>query len=131
MDYAALYTEITTDPQNRGYAAMTADEVAADLKVEYMPLNRSSMTGDEVFAATAIGDWNGLTDAGKAQWLAFCGRQTIDPFGTANVAFLQSLFGVSSATGTALGGLRVETVSRETYLRLGTVLAGDVEEVRG
>lgn len=136
MDYQALFDELTNDPLSRGYAGMTDAEAADDLNTEYRTRNRASMSGDEVFGATDPAEFNALdTGSGntpdvQGHWIAFCGRDNIDPFGSANVAFVQSVFGAGSTTVSNLAALRTETVSRAVELGLGAVTAGDVIKAR-
>lgn len=132
-----LANEINTDPLGRGYAGMTDAQVAANLNIVYRTRNRTSMTGDEVFQATVPAEYNALPDGSannttddQAHWLAFCGRAEIDPFATANVQFVTSIFGGGSGTVAALNAARVENVSRGVELGLGTVGEGDVWDVR-
>jgi len=131
MNYQALKTEIDTDALVRGYAGMTDQQVADSLNNTIdREVNIDSLTGDEVFQSTAAAAWTALTEGKKNQWLAFCGRETIDPFGPANVQLVIDLFGVGSTTLTNLQTLRKRTVSRETELGLGNVDPGDVAQAR-
>jgi hypothetical protein len=99
---------IDSEPLN---AARTDQEVL-DWLNESVNRNKTSLSGDELFNAADTGEQNALTDAQKSQWLALCGRDSIDPFGAANVALVVQLFGGGSATVTALNVLRVESVTR-------------------
>lgn len=130
MTYAALRAELSADPLARGYAAMTDAEAAASFNTVNRTVNRDSMSGDEVFAATNGTEFGALTDAKKAQWLAFCGRQSIAPFGAANVAFVTYIFGSPSTTLTALGAARTRSVSRAEEIGFGVVKPGDVANAR-
>ncbi len=103
-----IETYMTTMP---GYGTATDADVLSWLQ-ESVQKNKDSMTGDEIFQATDAAQWDGLTDSQKNQWLAFCGRDSIDPFGAANVALVTAIFGGGSATVTALQALRQETVTR-------------------
>lgn len=127
---AALASEISTDPLTRGYSGMTAHQIHADLNTMYRDLNVSSFTGDEVFAVTDPTQFAGLSDANKQMWLAFCGRASIDPFGSANVAFTQYIFGAGTATVTALAAARTISngQSRAQELGLSSATVADVQE---
>lgn len=131
VDLVKLNTEIDTDPLGRGYVGMTLQQAADDLNDDTQrSRNRTSMTGDEVFAAIeSQAVWDALTDAQRLEFLSLCGRDTLDPFSTANVALVTSIFG-ASVTLTNLQNARVESVSRATELGIGTVSAGHVEYVR-
>ncbi len=122
-----LATEISADPLGRGYAAMTDQQVVDDLNTLYRTRDRASMTGDEVFAATDATQYNALTAANKLLWVAFCGRDIIDPFGTANVAFVTDVFGAPSDTLTALATARVESISRAVEIGIGAVTLKDIK----
>ena len=130
MNIAVLSTELTTDELERGYSEMSDAEAAADLNTVYRTRNKTSMTGDEVFGATDATEFAALTDAKQQMWISFCGKDSIDPTGTANIAFLQWVFGVGSDTGSALLALRAESISRAVELGLGEVRVGDVERAR-
>ena len=131
MNYAVLKTEVTTDPLGRGYSEMTDAEIAASLNdtVDRV-VNKSSLSGDEMFGATVTAGFAALTAEKKAIWVSFCGRDSIDPFSTANVEFVKWVFGNTSDTVTALAALRVSTVSRATELGLGTVYPSQVTRAK-
>ena len=126
----SLKDELINDPLVRGYAAMTDEEAAADLNTVYRTRNRTSMTGDELFQQTDSEEWSGLTEAKQSQWLAFCGRDSIDPFASANVALVQDIFGFGAGTLIALNAARLESISRADELGLGEVKIGHVQEAR-
>ncbi|MHA2085557.1 MAG: hypothetical protein ACXABD_17515 [Candidatus Thorarchaeota archaeon] len=118
---AGIRDELLTDPLGRGYAAMTDQEAADDLNTEYRTRNRTSMTGDEVFQSIESQVvWGALTDNQRLEFLSLCGRETIDPFGSANVDLVKEIFGSTSPTVTALAALRVEAISRAVELGLPT-----------
>lgn len=91
--------------------------------------NVSSLSGDRVFQATDTQEFGGLTEQKRLLWLSFCGRESIDPFGSANVAFVQFIFG-AGATLSALTAMRTEVVSRAQELGFGRVFPGTVEQAR-
>ena len=122
-----LSDELTNDPLGRNYTGMTDEQAAADLNTVYRSRNRTSMTGDEIFQATDAAQWGALTNSEKTQWLAFCGRQEVAPFGPANVAFVQSLIG--GQTTINLAALRVEPISRAEELSI-PVTTGYVQASR-
>lgn len=126
----ALWTEIASDPLSRGYAAMADGEIATDLNTEYRTCNLDSISGDEAFAATDPTEFAELTDHKQSLWLAFCGRTSIDPFGDANVQFVQWIFPDGAVTVANLGDLRTVSCSRAVELGLGTVKVGHIENAR-
>jgi hypothetical protein len=126
-----LNTEVDTDPLGRGYAGMTDQQLADSLNAADRSRNRVSMSGDEVFQSLdSQATWDALTDAARSNFLSFCARDNIDPFGAANVALVTSIFGTPSATLTNLNNARTELVSRATELGIGSVTVGDVQYVR-
>lgn len=129
-NYASLSDEIATDPLGRGYAGMTDAEAADDLNTAYRSRNRAAISGDEAFQATDTTQFAALTDVSRQLWLAFCGRAAIDPFATANVAFVQWLFGAGTQTLINLAAIRAEPISRSEELGLWAVTAADVGRVR-
>jgi hypothetical protein len=130
MDLQALKTELDAGhPVTGAYnadAALAVDE----LNAVNSPVNLSTLTGDEVFNAADSTEYSALTNDDKQLFLSICGRDSIDPFGTNNVAAMQSIFGGGSATMAALATLRVTTQSRASILGLGRVLANHVLEAR-
>lgn len=132
MDYQALKAELLAGHPDTG-AYDADDQVAADqLNAVNRQINKESLAGDEIFTATVPAEYNALdTGSGntpdqQGHWLAFCGRDEIDPFATANVQFVTDMFGSGSATLAALNVLRRENVSRAVELGLGRVNAGDI-----
>ena len=130
MDLAVLKTELTDDPLTRGYSGMSDEAAAADLLTAYRTRNMTSMSGDVIFQQTDSAEFAALTDIKKQLWMAFCGRDSINPVHAANVAFVQWVFGVGSDTVSSLAAARVENITRAAELGLGAVRAGDVQRAR-
>lgn len=130
-DIEILKAEIQGDPEGLGYVAMTDQEAADSLNAVTgaWKRDRPQLTGDQVFGATDTTEFNGLSDAKRQLWMAFCGRDYIDPFGAANVAFVQWCMG-AGATLTALQAARQESISRGVFIGYGPVRAGDVAKAR-
>ena len=101
---------IDSEPLNAG----RTDQEVLDWLNESVSRDKTSLSGDELFNAADTTEQNALTSAERSEWLALCGRDSIDPFGAANVALVVQLFGNPSATRTALLALRVEQVDRVT-----------------
>lgn len=97
---------------NGDWPGSLTDQQALDWLNTSIDVNRDSVSGDEMFQATDSTDWLALSDAEKSQWLAMCARDTLDPFGSANVALVTALFGGGSDTVAALIALRKESVQR-------------------
>lgn len=128
----ALRREVQRDPLGRGYAAMSNAQVAASLNTANRQMNAASLSGDEVFQATDLTEWAGLSDVRRLEWLTFCGRSSIDPFGAVNVSFVQTMFGgAGSATIANLAAKRRSIVSRGVELgAVGDFTAADVARIR-
>ena len=124
-----IVAELRNDPTSKGYAGMTAVQAAEAGSIANRPVNKTSMTGDEMFSHTNATEYTLLTDLQKLQWISFCGRETIDPFGAANVAFVQSLF-AGGATIASLSAARRRNVTRWEEIGAGVVRAGNIEEAR-
>lgn len=108
------------------------DAIAAqEINVVNRTRNRAQMMGDEIFAATDGAQFDALTADQKQLWVSFCGRDIMDPFGSANIAFVVGLFGPGTATPVALIAARQEAVSRAAEIGLGRVLTGTVTQARG
>jgi len=127
---ALLKAEISVDTF-RVYSAMDNKQVADSLNTVDRTRNRTSMTGDEVFAAIESQNvWEGLTSEQRLEFLSLCGRDILNPFGNANVNLVKSIFGSGSVTVSNLQSARLEPVSHATEINIGLVREGDVEYVR-
>ena len=130
MNLAILKTELTEDPLTRGYSGMSDEAAAADLLTAYRTRNMTGMSGDLIFQQTDKTEFAALTDLRKQLWLAFCGRDSINPSAVPNVDFVKYIFGDAADTVAALAAARVETITRAAELGLGAVRAGDVQRAR-
>lgn len=111
--------ELLSDPLVRGYSGMTDQQAADDLNTSYRTRNRTSMTGDEVFSSLESQTvWDSKTADQRLEFLALCGRDSIDPFGQANVDVVVSIFGPPSSGNTTdnLQTARVESITRAEEL---------------
>lgn len=106
----------------------------ATAAVEINVVNRTKpipfLTGDGIFQATNESEFAGLSNQKRDLWLSFCARHRVDPFGSANVAFVKYIFDDPSATLTALAVLRSKAVSRADELGITRVREGTVAEAR-
>lgn len=120
---AALKAEFETDPVPMGYDYANTDAQTLFNLITALTRskNLSSITGDQVFQATVPAEYAALSDAKKSEWMSFCGRQSIDPFGSANVSFVQYIFGGGSTTVANLANVRVQSISRAEEIGLGNV----------
>lgn len=129
MNIAALKTEL--DAGHPGTGAYDDDDATAlaQLHVSNRTTNKTSMSGDEVFAATDATEFTALTAGEKSLWMAFCGRASIDPFGSANVALVSSIF-TGGDTLVALQAARTNSINRLTELGFGKIVLTDVTKAR-
>ncbi len=118
----ALINELTNDPLERGYAGMTDSEAHASLHTPDRPGLRDAMSGDEIFQQTDPTGFVELTDAKRNLWLAFCGRDVIDPRATANVDFVKWVFGDTAQTVANLATARQTLITRVAELGITATL---------
>jgi hypothetical protein len=129
MNVRMLSDELTNDPLARGYGAMTDAQARDSLNTVDRTKNKDLLAGDEMFSATDSGEWAALTDHKQSLWMDLCGRESINPFGAANLALVTSIFG-AGPTLNALAALRVEDVSRAGELGGGLVSVAHVSFAR-
>ena len=132
-----LKDELAIDPLTRGYSTMTDEEAADDLNTSYRSRNRTSMSGDEIAQQADPTEFNALDDGSQnntadiqGHWLALCGRETIDPFATANVELVKAIFGTGSTTVVNLQAARIENITRAQELGIVFVKTGHVNVAR-
>jgi hypothetical protein len=105
-------------------------QVAADqINAVNIPRPKTSLSGNELFTSTHATEFAGLSDAKKQMWVSWCNADR-DPTNTANIAFVDFIFGDSSTTMSNLASIRTENISRAVELGLGVIKAGQVEEAR-
>lgn len=138
MDYAALKTEIQTDPLGLGYAAYVASgndsaiAEALNLVRGTISIDRKIVDSHEVIDATAATEWAALTAGEKQRYQTIVGAGRVN-LKNANVrAAFQAMFGAGTATRAALIAMLTQTGSRAEQLGFGTVNYLDVAHaVRG
>lgn len=132
MDYPVLGAEIANDPLARGYAAMTDQQIAADLNTRYRTVERDSLSGSEIFNAIVPAEFAALAAADKTLVRDVFGLgDAVDvSTGTNARAVLLSAFGAATTTRSNLASAVNELVSRSTELGLSAVTAADVARVR-
>lgn len=131
MDYSVLKTEITTDPQGKGYAGKTDQQVADLLNaIGTDTKERGVIPAHEIVDATVPSEWSALTADEKQRY------QTIVSAGQVNVknpnirAAFQAMFAGGTTTRTALTALTTEKTSRAEALGFGKVAYWDVERAK-
>jgi hypothetical protein len=127
MDYAALYSEITTDPLGKGYASMAKEQIAESLNAETRTRNRERMEPTEIINAVVLAEWAAVP-AGKQQTIwNLLHMGALNPFGIEATLFVDA-FGANSATIQALAKSRVQAISRAQELGLPVVAVGHIPE---
>lgn len=126
-----LKTELTADPLARGYSGMTDLQAATSLNTVYRTVNRPQLTSAELLDALDEAEYDALTTAqkGKLNVLLGMGAMNVEP-GKVARGWLLSMFGVGTATRTALVAAVVRTVSRAEELGLPVINAGMVQKAR-
>jgi hypothetical protein len=132
MSLEKLAAELLAGHPDTGPYSANAETAANEINAVNRSRNIDSLSGDVVFQTTDATEFAGLTDSAKALWLSFCGRDQIDPFRSANVAFVRAIFGNQSATVQALSAFRTEAISRAQEIGFGRpVQADQIRHVRG
>ena len=130
MDYVKLKAKLLEGHPVTGAFDAVAAVAAAQFNVVNRTRIRESMSGDEAFQQTDKVGFAGLTEEKKQLWLAFCGRDQINPSEGANIDFVKWVFGDTSKTVINLNAARTEQISWAVELGLGTIAPGDVENAR-
>lgn len=114
-----LSDEISTDPLARGYAAMTDEEIVADLATEYRDV-WLPLTSSQIFEAMVPAEFVALTAADKARVDRIFGLGSgIQTFpGARSRAELVAVFGGASATIAALAAIANPMQSRAAELKI-------------
>lgn len=126
-----LRNELTNDPLGRGYASMSDTQVVASLRdLKDRTRIRARMDSSEVFQAIDITEFVALTEQQQRNIMAVLAFGSVNPQGKEAALFI-NIFGVGSATITALASARQESISRSVELNIHNVYEMDVAAVRG
>lgn len=130
IDIDALKAELLgVHPVTGAYSA-DAVIAAAELNAENRTINKSAMTGSEVYNAVDPAEYTALTAIQQEEVWNILHLGTINPFGFEATRFT-AIFGGGSNTITSLAALRKINVSRAVEISLGGVIkAGHVLEAR-
>lgn len=118
LNYAALQTELETDPVALGYkigGAFRPDPELADLLNAVLPsiaIPRPAIPTWEVLAATEEADYDALTASLRALYHVLLSMGTLNPSATRTQAVFSKLFPVGSATRVNLSALASRPGSR-------------------
>ena len=141
VDFAALQTELTTDPEILGYVvAPSPPDNEADAYTDADLLNslatgrdriKAQVSGADAFSVTDPTEFDALTGAERTEWLALCAIDSVNPAnGTPAEAMATRIFGGGSVTLVNLNAFRTETISRAVELFGTNVVPGDVQAAR-
>ena len=128
MDFYVLYTELTTDPLGRGYAAMDEQEQAVDLNTVYRTLTRDTLSSAEIYERIDVAEFQGKSPEQKVYVRDILGLGEGIAVGLNSKArtVLLAIFGAGSATIAALAAALEVAVSRAVELGLGRVYPRDI-----
>ena len=118
MDYQALKTELDAGHPTTGAYSVDDATAATEINAVNRTIPRSTMNGDEIFAATDNTEFTGLTDHKQQLWVSFTSKDIINAYDATNIDFLDYIFGGGSTTKTTLADLRTNDVSRATEIGL-------------
>lgn len=127
-NYAALKTELTTDPKGLGLAAMTDAAAAAKLNqvgasAETLPVT-APIDAYLVVNATIPADYAALTATERDRYAAITGAGKVDPSNANVVSAFAAMFGAGTTTRTNLQALANRSCSRaEKVWGAGVVVA--------
>lgn len=125
MNYLILTNELALP----AYSGLTDQEAADSLNNADIERNLDLVTGTALIDAQNSAEYIALSDAKKAQWLALCGLNEIDPFGTV-VDIAIDIWGAGSVTLSNLNAIRKETIPRATELGLPFLYSENVRFAR-
>jgi hypothetical protein len=129
MDLQALKTELTTDPLNRGYAALNDEQAAESLNKQDRQPNRETLDSGRFVGSIVATDYAGLTadQRDRVRLLATPPLLYVSPHIRQE---LRDMFPANSATRTNIRAALMQTGSRAEELGLGRVTPSDVADAR-
>lgn len=122
INYAALQTELTTDPNGYGYAPMITsgnDSGLADavnLVRGSISIDRGVVDSYEIIDATEAADWAALTAGEKQRYQTITGAGRVNLQNTRVRSSFQAMFGPATATRANLIAILTRTGSRVEQL---------------
>ena len=121
-----LADEVANDPLVRGYSGMTDQELVDSLNTADRSRNRTSMTRSEIMQAVVPAAYNALAGDDLVAFWGLLSVETLNPFGV-EADVMIDIFGSGSATITALGTARVESISRAVEVGAGVITLGTLK----
>ena len=129
--YAILVPELRDDPLARGYTGMTNAQVLASLNTVNRTLQKTTISGPEVYEAIDTTEFLAKTTAQQQEVWNIIHLDSI-PCGPGSKARTRmvAIFGGGSATTTAIGALLAYQVSRAEELKLGQLAIEHIGSAR-
>jgi len=112
------------------YSGLSDGDATALLNDEVISRHRATISGNELLEAQDPTEFIALSDAKKAQWLALCSMNVVDPYGAA-ADIGMDIWGGGTTTVSNVVAIRDEDISRAQQLGLGIVTLGQVTATRG
>ena len=126
-----LKNELDNDPLARGYAGMTDSQAANSLNDENITIVRDFISGQEVFQALDVTEFQALTVANKSTVLEITHRDEINTANSNERNFLLDIFGGGSTTVSNLQSVRNQNISRAFQIGIPvTIKPGYVNRAR-
>lgn len=132
MDWPTLQGEIANDPLGRNYSGMTDQQVADSLNTKNRTVERSSVSGSEIFNAIVPSEYDSLlaTTQERVKWITQLGDSVDIASGSNARQVLLNAFDQNSTTHENLVDVVQIDISRAVELGLQPVLAEHVSKVR-
>lgn len=104
---AKIYSDIKAriDAEPGVFGPLSDQEVADYMNNTLVNPVSATISGGQIWNATVFSEFNSLTNANKQEWLAFCGIESVNPFGPA-VEFVMDKFDNTTQTFSNLVALR-------------------------
>lgn len=124
-----LLAELTADPEGRGYATMTVEQVVSSLTAP-ISIERGTLTSGEIYNAIVPADFVGLTDENRQYVRDILSLGSVDvSIGTNARDVLVSVF-AGKQTLTNLAALVLASTTRAQQIGYSEITAAMVERCR-
>ena len=125
-----LAAELKNDPLNRGYAAMTDQQIVDSLNAVDRTLPRDAVPTSEVFEAIVPEEYAALTAAQKASVNLILSLDSVRVNGANTRGALLDAFGPGKTTRANLAALQTRPVSRAEEIGIARPRLGEVMKAR-
>jgi len=130
MNNAILGPEVLLDPLGRGYADMTATEVAADMHLVNRAVDVETISAGKLQAAVVGTEYVALSAVARDAWIAILVAGDVDVSNENIRAQIAAIWVAGTVTRANLVALQTKTVDRCEELGLAFVYPGHIEQVR-